>query len=374
MVTPANADIPKLSADSFAIRVCSTPTQMECLESFNTILPNGKSFPAKILLDPAGSYVDTNGQVTEYNSSTWSIMDVNGKPRKISMTAYILPEKHVNPAYKRLTPTMWIGLGDLTKNDVSSGIKFKISIRSSWLRPQGAGMFGAQAEMLDEKISGGRRYTFIGSPILTASLSDPNAWANLDTAKSDFENPTFYFLIDHWSSLPNGSFYSDECAETGYGFTASNAIGAGQPYMTDRETLKFNIGSAHLLSTGEINTGFFRTKYPVQYLDCRWPGNSLTKSSRIEVSVVNPDGTSQVATTSVKIQNGIFTVDAYGFHYSQPTIVLKTSTDTKLPLVNVASSSSSKAAVKSTITCLKGKVNKKVTGIKPVCPKGYKQK
>ena len=28
---------------------------------------------------------------------------------------------------------------------------------------------------------------------------------------------------------------------------------------------------------------------------------------------------------------------------------------------------------KTTITCLKGKLVKKVTGIKPVCPKGYKK-
>ncbi|CAB4597013.1 unannotated protein [freshwater metagenome] len=29
---------------------------------------------------------------------------------------------------------------------------------------------------------------------------------------------------------------------------------------------------------------------------------------------------------------------------------------------------------KTTITCVKGKLTKKVTGIKPTCPKGYKKK
>jgi hypothetical protein len=32
------------------------------------------------------------------------------------------------------------------------------------------------------------------------------------------------------------------------------------------------------------------------------------------------------------------------------------------------------AAKKMTITCVKGKVVKKVTAVKPVCPKGYKKK
>jgi prophage DNA circulation protein len=34
----------------------------------------------------------------------------------------------------------------------------------------------------------------------------------------------------------------------------------------------------------------------------------------------------------------------------------------------------SAAVKKTTITCVKGKIVKKVTGVKPVCPKGYKKK
>ena len=32
------------------------------------------------------------------------------------------------------------------------------------------------------------------------------------------------------------------------------------------------------------------------------------------------------------------------------------------------------AQKKTTITCVKGKLTKKVTAVKPVCPKGYKKK
>jgi len=32
------------------------------------------------------------------------------------------------------------------------------------------------------------------------------------------------------------------------------------------------------------------------------------------------------------------------------------------------------ASKKITITCVKGKLTKKVTAVKPVCPKGYKKK
>jgi hypothetical protein len=33
-----------------------------------------------------------------------------------------------------------------------------------------------------------------------------------------------------------------------------------------------------------------------------------------------------------------------------------------------------KVTVKKTITCVKGKISKKVTAVKPVCPTGYKKK
>jgi hypothetical protein len=32
------------------------------------------------------------------------------------------------------------------------------------------------------------------------------------------------------------------------------------------------------------------------------------------------------------------------------------------------------AAVKTSITCLKGKISKKITAVNPSCPKGYKKK
>jgi hypothetical protein len=48
---------------------------------------------------------------------------------------------------------------------------------------------------------------------------------------------------------------------------------------------------------------------------------------------------------------------------------------TELPAPTPNPSPTVKAVVKkTTITCVKGKTAKKVTAIKPVCPKGYKKK
>jgi hypothetical protein len=71
---------------------------------------------------------------------------------------------------------------------------------------------------------------------------------------------------------------------------------------------------------------------------------------------------------------------ASGFTFSAPTIKVKyvapKPTPTPTPTVTATPSPTPTvvALKKTTITCIKGKVVKKVTGVKPVCPKGYKKK
>jgi hypothetical protein len=81
---------------------------------------------------------------------------------------------------------------------------------------------------------------------------------------------------------------------------------------------------------------------------------------------------------------------AYGFHYSAPTIKVKLSqevvaptptptpvaTPTTMPTQSAVPTSSEKPVVakRTTITCVKGKLSKKVTAVKPKCPSGYKKR
>jgi hypothetical protein len=97
----------------------------------------------------------------------------------------------------------------------------------------------------------------------------------------------------------------------------------------------------------------------------------LTSAAKIEVRIVSEDGVSQVSTSQVSHKDGKIFVSATGFHYSAPTI----------KLVPVPDGSQAKPIVKpvvkpviKTITCIKGKTSKKVSGAAPVCPKGFKLK
>ena len=319
-----------------ALKLCETLNDFDCIESLEYRYPNTKWSKVTLLRAPTGSFTDAFGQEIENSGSIWSYKDSQGIAREFVVTATLNGEKYLSPVYSRLYPAMWFTFLDLPISSINSGLSFRLVLKASWLKPQGVGLMAWDANFEAIDIPGGRKYVFMGSPFLSTSLSSPEKYQELngpnqEWTKSDKEHTALYFVVDHHSSIEGGTFWDPTCAEFGYSVTSHNAIGAGQPYMSDDETLRFNIGAPHRLSSGELNRGFFSTNIHTAYLDCRWPTNRLTKSPRIEVSVINKDGSSQVATSSVQVDRGILRVRATGFHYSSPTITIKASNDLSLP-------------------------------------------
>jgi hypothetical protein len=82
------------------------------------------------------------------------------------------------------------------------------------------------------------------------------------------------------------------------------------------------------------------------------------------ISVVSESGTPDIATTLVREKDGFLNLAAYNFTFSSPTVRVKLTQEVVKPVV----------LKKTTITCVKGKIVKKVTATNPLCPKGYKKK
>jgi hypothetical protein len=86
------------------------------------------------------------------------------------------------------------------------------------------------------------------------------------------------------------------------------------------------------------------------------------------VSVIGSNGETKTAVTTVnETGDGWLKLTAYGFTFSSPTIQVKL-TQASTP------TSSIPAPATSTITCVKGKTTKKVSGTSPKCPAGFKKK
>ena len=373
------AEIPRATNTSMALRLCPTPQALTCIESVSAINGDGSVAPFTLVDVATDTFLDQKNQNNENGWMLWSFIDNTGATRLIETIGSLSGENYKGEQVNfnlqpKLTFLFLPGENGIKKEDVTSGIKFKFVFRSSWVVPVASFMMAANGEFLDEKISNGHRYTYIGSPFFGVNFSgqlEGLTEKESEKTKSSSEELRMYFLIDHASSIPNGSYVDTKCAKYGYPVSSHNAFGGGVPWLTDNDTLNFSIFSPHLLSTGELNKGFFTTDMSVAYMDCFWPGNSVTKSPKVEISVINSDGTVQLATTSVRItKDKIFQVRAFGFHYSQPTIRVKVVQAVKIEKAGAVKTSKKMIS----ITCVQGKMIKKITGTRPSCPSGYKKK
>ena len=133
------------------------------------------------------------------------------------------------------------------------------------------------------------------------------------------------------------------------------------------QSFTFKLASPHLDERNKPNIGFYTLYLPLEMAKCRW-GLAVT-NAKAEVQIVNSDGISNVTTIAATIENGMLRFNISGFGYSSPTIVIRMKSE-----VSQVKSETIVVKSKSTITCIKGKMTKKVTAIKPKCPAGYKLK
>jgi hypothetical protein len=154
-----------------------------------------------------------------------------------------------------------------------------------------------------------------------------------------------------------------DCPALQHGFTGivtTNATmyGTSAPtWDSNDKTFVFQVASPHLDLSGKPNKGFYSLVIPKEIAECRW-GKDIAKS-KIVVSIISADGTTNVGVSNYSIKNNLITFNISGFTYSSPKIKVGLAT---------------KKVVSQTITCTNGKIIKKITAVKPICPAGYKNK
>jgi hypothetical protein len=232
-----------------------------------------------------------------------------------------------------------------------------------------------------EKISGGARWTMegMGMPYSDYNFTTPEEMKmKQDTQlKADADRIFFDFYLHHAGLSISDSFWEPRCADTGFSVQSHNTNATGDPMWDEgSQSLMFSIFAPHLKSTGELNTGYFKFWASHAFMDCKFPTNTLTKSPKLTIEIVNEDGTQSVATTAVTNKDGTLFFSAFGFHFSSPKIMIKAEkAAVEDKPVNANPGTKPIAAPKKlTITCIKGKTSKKVTAVSPKCPAGYKKK
>jgi hypothetical protein len=101
---------------------------------------------------------------------------------------------------------------------------------------------------------------------------------------------------------------------------------------------------------------------------------------KASISIINANGEEIIATEQIAERNNAsgewITLGKYGFTFSSPRLRVKlTQEKVVAPAANpVQSNKSVMKSNKATITCIKGKISKKITGVNPKCPSGFRKK
>jgi hypothetical protein len=156
---------------------------------------------------------------------------------------------------------------------------------------------------------------------------------------------------------------------TGDMVVASNGVCDLSTPVWDKDSKEFTFTAAapHFAPDGStLNYGFYRAVIPVADAKLLWGlenASDAVKALNVQIVTTVNEGNNLLST--IGVSNGKIIVDISGFHYSRPKLKISLKKDWK---------PASKMLNKTTITCTMGKSVKKITAVKPTCPRGYKKK
>jgi len=176
-------------------------------------------------------------------------------------------------------------------------------------------------------------------------------------------NDTAEGTVSYWNLMTTNSGSGNSClSDTSkvLGVVTTNAMtyDVAAPSFKDG-FLNYNVSGLHYLPGGkDLALGTYDLVMRSDTARCLYGFTNAPISATI--SVIGGE-TDNVATTVVNEANGWLKLAAYGFTFSDKTLQVK-----------MTQAKASAGSTRSSITCVKGKVTKKVTGSK--CPAGYKKK
>ena len=229
---------------------------------------------------------------------------------------------------------------------------------------------------------GDRIITFSGEPV-TFSYNIENQLKPKDVKQQRADVSYSYIGVYAHTTISGQSEWLKRCD---YGremsLWYSGQLQSMPMWLAQDSALTLQVSSTHYRSDNSKNLGVFNIDMPIETAKCLW-GVDLSKAVSATVAATYPElGISELVTTTSRVEGKFFKVSASGFHYSAPVIKVKVAQEkavTPTPTVEPTPTPTPTATIKPVplqkiITCVKGKVTKKVKAVAPKCPAGYKKK
>ncbi len=219
----------------------------------------------------------------------------------------------------------------------------------------------------------------------TQAITDFNKWLPFMGEKAQALQKRWSVGSIYSGQTFNGK-YLEECVKPNAiaGVVMSNAtVYQGEPPSWNSRdfTLDYKVAAPHFTPTGKEFQGNYQLRINSDFARCIYGLKNVPLTAT--VSVIGNEGVSKIATSSISMDADWINFNVSGFTFSTPTIKVQLAEAKKdvveVSPVEVATAPAlepviSKVNKKTSITCVKGKVTKKVTAVKPKCPAGYKKK
>lgn len=251
--------------------------------------------------------------------------------------------------------------------------------------PIGGTDFFTCSSLTDKKRDYFQSRTFPGEDFFTGPMCNDRSGSSLGTSSADANAfKAFEAFESDLKEFGKNSYWSFEATSNAFNFCKTNNI-AGfvssdamiytkePPYFNSSTSqLSYRIASTHQDKSGTLNRGKFHLVISQSVAECLWQLNPTELSTAV-VQVVYSDGQPIVGTSTLKTESGWVYINVDNFTFSAPT--LNVTLSNKSPAEKVVNAPSSAPVIKKrTIICIKGKSTKKITGINPKCPTGFKKK
>jgi len=208
-------------------------------------------------------------------------------------------------------------------------------------------------------------------------FSDTDPYKQLEDLEK-LTDGTSTFLRSYWiaqTQLGSNTELASACQNSfsklvPVGISSSNStLAQDEPPTWDSSNKSFiyKVASFGKKPDGSKFVGHYSLLIPSDLAKCLWK-EGATQANLI-LSVINSDGSNQIATTTVSVDKEWFKFNAAGFHFSAPKLVASVVKKVSKPSQNSFVETKIPAAKK--ITCKRGSALKKISGVK--CPVGYKK-
>jgi len=193
-------------------------------------------------------------------------------------------------------------------------------------------------------------------------------------------------IFPSWTISSTTVDTAQSCAKTkglqGVVATNASAYSPGAPdFNKESQTLDYKVAAPHFAPDGKTeNLGTYGLSMRADLVQCLYGVTEVP--SRVEVTITNATNGESKGSTVELFRNGNWVyLSAEGFTYSSPTLKVKLVQEKKVeaaaPATNSTQSNAAvapKVATKKSISCVKGKIIRKITGTNPKCPTGFKKK